>query len=258
MLEFREEEMETIDSPESMKAAYATESCAEEYIDRRFTCPLGAALHRKQVGAVRAAIRDRRPSGVLELACGPGRLTAEVDPCGARAVAVDASAPMLAVARQRLDRAGLGGAWSLVQGDAFALDLGRTFDLIYSFRFIRHFHLDDRQRLYATIRRHLASGGTIMFDVVNRRTAAPALARNGGHMPVFDEYYDRPEFIAEVAAEGLEPVSFLPVHPFHRFQSIIQNLVNPRSAWLAHKSVDALERLSGSQPLEWVVQCRLA
>jgi len=241
-----------------MKAAYATEACSEEYIDRRFTCPLGMALHRKQVGAVRAAIRDRRPSGILELACGPGRLTAEVDPCGARAVAVDASAPMLAVAQQRLDGAGRGAAWSLVQGDVFALDLGQMFEFVYSFRFIRHFHLDDRRRLYAVIRKHLAPAGLLMFDAVNRQVAAPALHRSGGRMPVFDEYYDKADLCAELMAEGLRPVRFVPVHPAFRLQSWLEVLLYPRSRWLAGQAVEFLERLGGSQPLEWVVQCRLA
>ena len=55
----------------------------------------------------------------------------------------------------------------LVQADAFQLPFKTPFDLVYSFRLIRHFERPDRLRLYRQIAAVLRPGGRLVFDAVN-------------------------------------------------------------------------------------------
>ena len=76
---------------------------------------------------------------MLEIAPGPARVTVDVaDALPAPPVLMDASAQMLAEARNRM-RANHRRDPRLVQGDAFRLPFASGFDLVYSFRLIRHF-----------------------------------------------------------------------------------------------------------------------
>ena len=73
----------------------------------------------------------RRPGGlrVLEPACGSGRLVAELARRGHRVTGFDASEPMLAYARERLDAAGLEA--ELFEGRMEAFGVGTGFDLAH-------------------------------------------------------------------------------------------------------------------------------
>ena len=80
-----------------IRDAYRDETVARTYVGNRFREPLGALLHARQVSALRRVIERQRPRRTLEIAPGPGRLTAEVARMvGGRGIAVEASAQMLA------------------------------------------------------------------------------------------------------------------------------------------------------------------
>jgi SAM-dependent methyltransferase len=106
---------------------------------------------------------------VLELACGTGRLLLPLAAEGARLVGVDSSAEMLAIARQGLDRAGLGGTVRLHLGDMRDFVLEERFRLAFvaldSFGLLRR-----RPDQLAALRRahdHLDPGGLLVLDVAN-------------------------------------------------------------------------------------------
>lgn len=75
-------------------------------------------------------VTRRRPTSVLDVGCGTGRVAIELARRGIEVVGVDVDASMLAVARDR----GPGVAWieADVTGvdDGRPFDLGRTFDLV--------------------------------------------------------------------------------------------------------------------------------
>jgi SAM-dependent methyltransferase len=60
---------------------------------------------------------------VLELGCGTGRIAIPLGRAGVHLLGIDRSAPMLAVARQRVRRARLGGVVQLLRGDIRHLPL---------------------------------------------------------------------------------------------------------------------------------------
>jgi len=59
-----------------IKTIYDQKTVAEEYIHTRFSRPLGAVQHRIQVQTVNDAIKTYNVKRILEIACGPARLTA--------------------------------------------------------------------------------------------------------------------------------------------------------------------------------------
>ena len=104
---------------------------------------------------------------VLELACGTGRLTLPIAVQGTEIGGLDASAPMLAVAREKASAANLQIDWHL--GDMADFDLGQRFSLIFvPNNSIAHLLTwQDFGRCLACVRRHLADNGRFMLDYFN-------------------------------------------------------------------------------------------
>lgn len=244
-----------ISGRDDLQKAYQDDRVAREYVDRRFRQPLGALLHDRQVGAVRKLIRDQAIERAVEVAPGPARLTVDIAPLLKHVTLIDASAEMLQEARRRLDERGLSGRAQLIQADAFRLPLRTQFDLVYTFRLIRHFERDDRLRLYQAIARVLTKGGWLVFDAVNEVMSRPLRAAK----PADFQHYDamlRPELLREELSEaGFDVTSMIGVQ--HRFPALMkcQVYVAPRSAALARAAMEVIDRLGG-EPLEWVVVCR--
>ena len=215
-----------------IREAYRNEAVARQYVEARFREPLGAMLHARQVAALTRIIRAQRPRRVLEIAPGPGRLTVDVAPAvEGQTVLVEASAEMLGEARRRL--AGVVRRPDLLQGDAFHLPFGRAFDLVYSFRLIRHFVASERAGLYREIARVLRPGEYEHFDALTR-----------------------PDVLAaELQHAGLELLSLEGVQRNYPALSRIQTLIAPRSRPVARIAIEITDRLGGA-PLEWIVTCR--
>jgi SAM-dependent methyltransferase len=108
----------------------------------------------------------RRAGGaVLELGCGTGRLTLPIARDGHAVVGLDAAPAMLAAARRKAAAQGLDAEF--VPGDMRDFDLGRRFALvIVSCNSLAHLTEEDGiAACLGAIRRHLAPGGTLAFDV---------------------------------------------------------------------------------------------
>ena len=126
-----------------------------------------------QPGPCEAFYREeaRRWGGpVLELACGTGRLTLPFALDGHEVVGLDASGAMLEAARGKAAQAGVGSGLTaeFVLGDMRDFDLGRRFGLVViSCNSLAHLtDRDDLRACLAAVRRHLAPGGALAFDVV--------------------------------------------------------------------------------------------
>jgi len=243
---------------DAIREAYRDETVAREYVDTRFREPLGALLHARQVTAIRRLIDEKRPSRVLEIAPGPGRLTVDVskgiDGFVMMPVLVEASAQMLSEARRRLARSSL--RWRTLQGDGFTLPFADAFDLVYVFRLIRHFKSAERALLYRQIAKVLRPGGTLVFDAINEVVSAPLRA----NAPDEYQHYDalmRPDVLeTELAESGLELVSLEGVQRRYPVLARIQTLVAPRSRPVARLAIELVDRFGGGAPLEWIVTCR--
>lgn len=122
--------------------------------------PADATMERFYVEAAGGAGRR-----VLELACGSGRFTVPLAASGALVTGGDLSETMLARARAAIAERGL--AADFVQLDMRDFALGRQFDaIVIAANSLMHLLTNaDLTRALSAIRRHLAPGGRLMFDV---------------------------------------------------------------------------------------------
>lgn len=249
------------DSRTTVSKLYEDGRVAGEYLAQRGQFSWQRLLHQLQTAVLQREIAATRPNSVLELAPGPARHA--VGLAGIRqGVMLENSTAMIKIAQERLKQARLDRIWSVVQGSAFELDIlgdQNPFDLVYSFRFIRHFDRDERRALYSGIRSRLRTNGTLVFDVVNKRVrdrldtrTAPAAQ---SALPVFDMTYEPDSFRTEMNAAGFAVRALVPVIGHFQLQSTISHKLDAVAPALSRGLIGAIERIPATQPLEWVAVC---
>jgi len=239
---------------------YKDTEVAETYIQKRFSYSWSRLLHRKQVTEVNRVLADLQLGDVLELAPGPARVATQLRGV-CRGLMLDQSEEMLAVAKRRLEAAGLTKVWELRSGNAFALDqLGRQFDFLYTFRFLRHFQEDERARLYREISSCLRPKGVFMFDVVNEVVKSKIDTRQPqrleGELNVYDATYTPKKFCREMQAYGFSVVRFVPVLKHFTVQSWMSYRLDRHLGVISDVLVSLLEVIPAAQPLEWIALCQ--
>lgn len=102
---------------------------------------------------------------VLELGCGTGRLTVSIAQSGIDIVGVDLSDSMLEAARSKARRAGV--EVPFVRADMRDLDLDGQFEtlLIPGNSLLHLLTNEELKQCLAGVRRHLAPGGQLVFDI---------------------------------------------------------------------------------------------
>jgi ubiquinone/menaquinone biosynthesis C-methylase UbiE len=242
---------------DQIRNVYRDQKVATSYISERFEQPLGRLLHFRQIAGVCSVIEKLPNPQFLEIAPGPARLTVELAPkLSSGGVLLDASQEMLAVARNRLYQVSAEAHWKFVHGDAFQLPFDCRFNIVITFRLIRHFGKDDRLRLYREIKRVLLPNGRLVFDAVNssmwswiRKEAPESEFRH------YDATFQRDELCQELTDSGFEVESLIGV--LHHYPALyrIQVLLGPRSRPLAYAAMRLIDRF-GREPMEWIAVCR--
>lgn len=244
---------QVLSNENELQSAYGGQALAERYVEERFVSELNRLLHERQVAAVNRVIAEHAQQSVLEIAPGPGRLTRDVKPV-ADMFCLEFNEGMIAVGKSAC-REGI--RW--VQGNAFELPFGEEFDFVYSFRFVRHFHREDRERLYAQIRKVLRPGGRLVLDAVNEKVSKPLRDARPECYPIYDKLYgSEAELCDELQSAGFVVERCEGVQRWFRAQYLAQVLVGPRSPRLCRLAIRTLERISRGAPLEWIVTCRRA
>lgn len=139
--------------------AYADPAMAETFDCRRFGGPIGALVHEREERALLDLLGEVRGRRVLDVGTGTGRAALALARRGAEVTGVDASAQMLAKARERA----LAESAPIVfdTGDAHALAFpDRAFDAVVSLRVLMH--TPDWRRVLAELCR--VSGDLVVFD----------------------------------------------------------------------------------------------
>jgi SAM-dependent methyltransferase len=237
----------------AIRDAYRSDETASRYVRERFEHPIGALLHRRQASILKKVLSAARPRRVLEIAPGPGRLSTEVvSAVRGTLVLADASRSMLQNAKQVL--AGRRQSARFVEADGFDLPFANaSFDLVYTFRFIRHFEFSSRLRLYREMARVLVPGGLVVFDGINELVSS-RLRRQAsrGEYEHYDALFTLEGLKAELADASFDVISHVGVQ--HRYAVLrqIQVLVGPRSRRLADGLMELVDR-SGGEPLEWIM-----
>lgn len=124
-----------------------------------------------------AALGENSRGRLLDVACGPGVVTAALAPTAERVVAFDATEPMLAKAKARCAKAGLDNV-TFELGDAENLPFtDATFDGVVTRAALHHF--ERPQRAVAEMFRVLRPGGTAaILDIVSSEHAGESALHN--------------------------------------------------------------------------------
>jgi len=240
---------------ELLRSLYQDDRVASGYIDERFSKPLGRFQHQIQVRLINNAIRLFQSDYVLEVACGPARLTPEITGF-TKGVAIDSSHQMLEIARRRVK---YHEKWRFVQADAFKPCIKQRFQLIFSFRFIRHLKSSDRIKVYKTCHKLLENRGIAIFDAVHYdKIVFVRNMENRGKKIIYDKIYpDSKTLENEMDEAGFQILRLKGlIHHFY-LQAIISRISNKlKKDNMGIKIIQALERYPFGRPLEWIVICR--
>lgn len=235
-----------------MGKSYEGRELAGNYVKRRFQNQLMKLLHDKQVKVVNHCIKKYSPEHAIEIAPGPGRITREIENFK-QLTCLEYNEGMIDEGKLHTPKA---IRW--IHGNAFDLPFEDSeFDLAYSFRFIRHFQIADRIRLYSEIRRVLKMNSICVFDAVNSKISKPLRDASPGGYPVYDKLYvEESELIDELKDAGFEVIDITPALKWFSFQHRIQSLISPRSVKLSSTLIRLAEVVSSKPSLEWIVTCR--
>ncbi len=239
---------------EEVKEYYQNETVADRYITKRFSEPLNYLEHQRQVQILNSIIKSSAAQQILEFAPGPARITAEIEKEGG--TSIDSSKQMLNVARERMEKTGK--KWTFKEGDILNLDLQEKYDLIFSFRFLLHFHQEERKKIYQQARKGLKKNGYFVFEVMNKEVVLP-LRRMMGNKKyfVYDKLYQKKEFIAEMEQNGFRVIRLYPILSHFWLQALFSRPFKI-AGWkkMAKKTIVFWEKFESNQPYEWVALCQ--
>ncbi len=247
------------DTENTVGELYKDASVAQRYVSQRFQQSWSRLLHSTQVGVIEQYLCTENSDSVLEIAPGPARIAVNLTGVK-RGVMVDYSPQMLDVASTQLEESGKSRFWTVKHGNAFKLqELSESFDFVYTFRFIRHFRVTDRTRIYESLKSVIKDGGLLVLDVVGRKMRDRLDARSKreeGGLGVYDVTYTPDEFCREMVENGFEVISMKPVVAHFVWQQTISHRLDRRLPRLSKSLVRILERIPTRAPLEWVATCR--
>jgi len=148
---------------------YADPTTATSFDERRFGGPIGELVAADQAAVLAGFIGPLTGRSILDVGTGTGRAALLLARNGARVTGLDASEPMLVVARQRASQENL--TIEFVAGDAHAIAFpDRAFDVAISLRVLMH--TPDWRRAIAELCR--VSRDRVVFDYPSARSAALA------------------------------------------------------------------------------------
>lgn len=238
----------------SIREHYRSQGTAEAYLADRFGTPVGWYKHWRQVQFIHEVIQALEAPVVVEVAPGPARLTAHIGPVGL-GCAVDTSLAMLAQSRARLRGIGK-GAWDFVVGDGFQLPLkDGVADVVISFRFLWHFHRDQRSSLLAEMNRILNPRGTLIMDAPNAHFRSWFARKDPRGTPVPAFPWSLSDLIQELRDSDLEIARALGNMNQRNLQDLASGLHRLRLSRLSTFTISLLERLPSSSSEEWLIAC---
>lgn len=244
-----------IHDKEIIKDYYQDGTVARGYIDERFMRPLGRVQHRTQIETINHIISFYHIDRILEVACGPARLTSGIEGFK-KGVAVDTSENMLNIARRNVSNP---EKWNFINANAFDIKLNERFHLIYVFRFIRHFRLSERIKLYNKFHELLEDRGILIFDAVNyEKVGLIRKMENKGQKLIYDKIYVSSKSLEdELFNAGYEVLTLKGLIYHFYIQAAISRISNKLNIdEVGLKVIHCLEHFPFGRPLESIVISR--
>lgn len=153
---------------------------------------------------ISARVADFRPSSVLEVGAGTGHMAKEIASLGCNITAIEPSVGMYSVAGEVLGESNV----RLINCSSYDLPFDYPFDLAYT-HMVAHV-VDDLIAFFASICRHLASGGHFIFSI-------PHPCFYNGYKGLFDEEYEYMKPITKnisfnISKDASNTISGVPYH----------------------------------------------
>ncbi len=182
---------------------YQRKDVADSYDTKRFLNLGGRLVDWLEKRALRRALSDvHKEHGVLEIACGTGRMTEVLTRQGFRTIGLDISPAMMSWARQRLD--GDSNLKGFVRGDAKRLPIrSESVGAVVAFRFVPHLPAEARACAYREIRRVAQARAIISFESSRSLRSFMRRSRLRRHRTPSGDVLSPAEFAEEAGREGL-------------------------------------------------------
>lgn len=247
--------MGQIKSKKALIGHYGDKKNATSYIKTRFEHPLGQVLHNRQVSFVNLVIKEYKVRDLLEIAPGPARISVDIKGFE-KGLMVDSSENMLDLAKRRLSKGSNFNKWSFQQANIFNFKSNRLFDLVYTFRFIRHLDKEKRYRIYLLINSVLKDKGLLIFDAVNYDISFPLRQQNPNAYNIYDKLYNKNELINELGKNGFRVIKLRSVQCQFQLQYFLNKFRKFKISPIVKLVINLLENDNAENPLEWVVLCQ--
>ncbi len=251
----------TLTNPKDIAQYYQQQNIAENYITKRFTEPLNKIEHQQQITILNQIIEQYQPKTILEFAPGPARLTTDlITPTTTTGTSIDFSDEMLTLAKARMTQHHPTKSWIFLHSDILnsPLPLKQPANLLFTIRFLLHFHTDDRKKIYAQAHKHLAENGLLVFECMNKTIINPLRIILGkSRYIVYDKLYTKKEIIKELEENNFTLLKMYPILNHFYIQSLLSRpfkLLKQHNR--AEKIISLLEKIPSSQPYEWLILAR--
>lgn len=205
---------------ENMKKYYQNAEIASNYNAHRFEKYPQNCFDMMERQSISMIISDfytgKNNLQLLDIACGDGRIVQENIRFG-NCTAVDSSEAMLEVVASRYQPVTnqlqpVTNRLVTKKKDFITDDFDETFDVVTSFRYIRHFDYKTRKLLYKKIRNCLSENGIFIFDVPNKVFELKLKNINGwGNYNIYDVFFTKEEIISELKNNGFELKYIIPI-----------------------------------------------
>ena len=235
---------------------YQNEKLVEEYEGKRFSKPEDNLLHENQVRFVNQQIEKLRFKKILEIAPGPARITKHINLEG---YLLDSSPKMLIKAKKELIKKNK--KWKIIQGNAFNIKINVRFDLIYTFRFLRHFEIKDRKELYAQINKQLNKEGFLIFDAPDKFTENIFRKGKKKFYPVYDELWTKKKLKKELEQNGFKVIKIKEnLKLYFLYVAISKITIYLKISQIGFRIIKTIETLIPNKiinkPKEWLLLCQ--
>lgn len=202
----------------NIKSYYEQQSIAENYnADRfeQFPMNLYNAFEKKAVNIIIQKEFEGKQLSLLDIATGDGRILGELTRYG-EVTALDNSHEMLKIVQSKFSDSNV----NLIQGDYLEDELQNKYDVITTFRYIRHFQYEERKKIYSRIKNNLKDDGLFIFDVPNIEVELKLREIDKwSNFNIYDVFWTKESIKEELEMNGFKIKYIIPVG-----ESLISNL----------------------------------
>lgn len=207
---------ELVKGVSSLKLYYTKASEAATYRDKRFTSFPMDIYNLMEIEALKLIISKYSPSDdlkLMDIAAGEGRITEVLINYG-EVIIIENSLNMLKILMDNCKQS-LDNRTTFIKGDFHELDLSNYnnyFDIITTFRFVRHFEYIYRRGIYEKIFKLLKPEGLFIIDVPNKVTEIMLRDKLGWeNFNIYDMFWTAEGIRDELSLSGFEIVNLIDI-----------------------------------------------